>query len=90
MRPRLVIARLILVVAALLVAFSPPERITSAQTPTITNDQDLTRGIESYKQGRYSEAAKLLKTVANKSKSDAHAWYYLGLALLQQGKESAH
>lgn len=87
-RMSFVIARLIFVVAALLALFPPPNlRITSAQTHAVPNDQDLMRGIEFYKQGRYSEAAKQLKIVANKNKGDAQAWYYLGLALVHQEKE---
>ena len=41
------------------------------------------RGIELYNKQKYREATELLKQAVKKNKSDADAWYYLGLTLLQ-------
>jgi TonB family protein len=54
----------------------------SAQNNSADPSQRL-RGIELYGQKKYGEAAELLKQAVKKNKSDADAWYYLGLALLQ-------
>jgi TonB family protein len=48
-----------------------------------TDPSQRPRGIELYNQKKYGEAAELLKQAVKKNKSDADAWYYLGLALLQ-------
>lgn len=52
-----------------------------AQTPPATASARL-RGIDLYQQKKYSEAADVLKQAIGKDKSDADAWYYLGLALI--------
>lgn len=57
----------------------------SAQTVSTDSPQRL-RGIELYGQKDYREAARLLKQAVKKDKNDADAWYYLGLALLQNPK----
>jgi TonB family protein len=67
-------------VAFLFVAFTT----TQAQTNPTPKSGDLDRGIELYHQGNYSAASDLLKKVANETKTDDTAWYYLGLSLLRQ------
>jgi Flp pilus assembly protein TadD len=57
----------------------------SAQNNSADPSQRL-RGIELYGQKKYGEAAEVLKKAVQKNKSDADAWYYLGLALLQNPK----
>jgi len=44
------------------------------------------RGVELYHQKKYSEAAEVLKQAVTKDKTDADAWYYLGLALITDPK----
>lgn len=44
------------------------------------------RGIELYQQKKYSEAAEVLKQAITKDKTDADAWYFLGLALITDPK----
>lgn len=58
---------------------------SSAQTASPDNSQRL-RGIELYNQHNYSEAIRSLKQAVKKDKSDADAWYYLGLALFEDPK----
>ena len=57
-----------------------------AQTGPADSSTLRLRGIELYHQKRYSEAANLLKQVITKNKTDADAWYYLGLALITDPK----
>src|SRR6185369_4908589 len=57
-----------------------------AQTGLADTSTLRLRGIELYHQKRYSEAANLLKQVITKDKTDADAWYYLGLALITDPK----
>jgi len=45
------------------------------------------RGIELYRQGKFSEAAKHLETAVKVNKADDEAWHYLGLVLLTQPKK---
>lgn len=44
------------------------------------------RGIELYRQKNYREAAKVLKQAVANDKTNADAWYYLGLALITDSK----
>lgn len=59
----------------------------NGQTASIVKVEERTTGIELYRQGKFSEAAKQLRKAASKNKTDAEAWHFLGLALLQQGKK---
>jgi hypothetical protein len=58
---------------------------SSAQTGS-TDYSQRARGVELYHQQKYREAAGLLKQAVKQDKSDADAWYYLGLTLLQDPK----
>lgn len=58
---------------------------SSAQTASPDNSQRV-RGIELYNQQNYREAIRLLKQAVKKDKGDADAWYYLGLALIEDPK----
>jgi TonB family protein len=71
-------------VLALLVTCAPGIP-SSAQTASPDNSQRI-RGIELFHQHHYSESVSLLKQVVKKDKSDADAWFYLGLALLKDPK----
>lgn len=42
------------------------------------------KGIELYRQSNFVEASKILRIAVKENKTDHEAWYYLGLALLQQ------
>src|SRR5258705_8306106 len=53
-----------------------------AQTGPADSSKLRLRGIELYHQKNFSEAADLLKRAITKDKTDADAWYYLGLALI--------
>ena len=55
---------------------------TLAQTVPATTSALRLRGIELYNQKKYSEAADLLKQAITNDKTDADAWYFLGLALI--------
>lgn len=57
---------------------------TSTPGPNVEERQ---RAIDLYHQEKFAEAAKLLRKILKKSKSDNESWYYLGLALLRQPKE---
>ena len=47
---------------------------------------DLDRGIELYKQGKYSEAESELRTVVAENEINARARRFLGLAMLEEWK----
>jgi TonB family protein len=55
-------------------------RASSAKTLS----DDVARGIESYKSGDADAAIKLLRAATKKDKTDADAWYYLGLSYEKQ------
>lgn len=57
-----------------------------AQTGSADSSTQRLRGIELYRQKNYREAAGALKQATKKDKADADAWYYLGLAYLQDPK----
>lgn len=58
--------------------------IAFAQTNPTQDSIDRNRGIELYRQGKYSDASDFLKKLVKKNKTDEQAWYYLGLALARQ------
>lgn len=60
--------------------------LTCAQTGSTSTSPQRLRGIELYRQKKYSEAASALKKAVEKNKIDAEGWYYLGLALIQDPK----
>jgi tetratricopeptide (TPR) repeat protein len=57
-----------------------------AQQPAGNPSEDRDRGIQLYQQGDFHGAVKLLRSAANKGKTDLSAWHWLGLALERQGK----
>ena len=79
-----------LFVAALLLLSTPNSSLaitTSAQAPPTANAEERQRGMELYRQGKFSEAANLLRKALRQNKADDEAWYYLGVVLLHQPKE---
>ena len=48
-----------------------------------SNSEQRNRGIQLYKQGDVKGAAKILSSIVRQNKSDADAWYFLGLALVR-------
>jgi TonB family protein len=60
---------------------------TQTSSTSVANVEERQRGIALYREEKFSEAAKVLRKVLKKSKSDDEAWYYLGLSLLNQPKE---
>src|SRR5262249_9111031 len=74
--------------AALLSCFFSPlvgshSSIFAQQTPPAIEKE---RGIELYRKGNFSEAAKALKGAVKKQGGDPDAWYYVGLSLHRAGK----
>ncbi len=59
----------------------------SVQSTAGTSTAERTRGKELYRQGKSSEAAKLLQKAVKVNKADDEAWYYLGLAFFHQPKK---
>jgi TonB family protein len=55
-----------------------------AQQPPSQGEKE--RGVELYRKGNHSEAAKVLQAVVKKQAADADAWYFLGLSLHRTGK----
>jgi len=51
--------------------------------PQISEDENLTKGIDSFKNGRYDEALALFKKVAEKFPSNVEGYYNLGLTHLR-------
>lgn len=61
----------------------------SANSQETTTTQSVTEtdvGIQLYKQGNYQSAIRALQDSVGKNKTDADAWYYLGLALNRIGE----
>lgn len=46
------------------------------------------QGLELLNQRKYKDAGRVFRKAVEKNKTDPHAWYYLGFALLQQEKET--
>src|SRR6266849_668655 len=61
--------------------------VVSAQDESATAPGEVRHGIELYRQHKYADAANVLKRALKENKSDADAWYYLGLALIQDLKK---
>jgi TonB family protein len=57
------------------------------QTAAAGVADDLTRGVELYKQGGDKEAIEVLRRVVKRNKNEIAAWHYLGLAYARQGKK---
>jgi tetratricopeptide (TPR) repeat protein len=53
-----------------------------AQTAPANASALRARGVELYRQKKYSEAAEVLKQAITKDKADADSWYFYGLALI--------
>jgi TonB family protein len=47
---------------------------------------DLTKGIQAYDSGKYSESINIFKTVTKTDGNNSDAWHYLGLAYIRIGK----
>jgi TonB family protein len=82
-KPHAKIFALLGLVLSLVYALEVPN---CAQTVSTGPSTERLRGIELYRQKRYSEAASALKKAIEENKTDAEGWYYLGLALLQNPK----
>jgi TonB family protein len=54
-----------------------------SQQSVENNSEQRNRGIELYKQGDNKGAVKILGALVKKEKTDADAWYFLGLALVR-------
>jgi tetratricopeptide (TPR) repeat protein len=54
----------------------------------VASAQDLGKGIEQYRQGKYSESESTLRQAVSAKGEDQQANLYLGLALLEQKKAS--
>jgi TonB family protein len=81
-RPRLasyLIAALLLISAS----HSAIPFFVAAQTKVPIDSEDQQHAKELYRQGRFADAASLLRKVVKENKSDEEGWYYLGLSLLQ-------
>jgi TonB family protein len=74
-----IVLTFILLIAPLGVTASPQES-TVSQSVTETEI-----GIQLYKQGNYQSAIRALEDSVSKNKTDADAWYYLGLTLNRTG-----
>ena len=59
----------------------------SAQTPANAINAERERAIELIKQKQFPAASQILKRVVDQNKTDADAWYFLGVALMQHVKE---
>src|SRR5258705_1803116 len=57
--------------------------LVSAQSPTTVSNQDREIGIKQLQSGHASEALSALKKATKRSKLDADAWYYLGVAYIR-------
>lgn len=57
-----------------------------APAPDSTVSAETERGIKLYKSGDDAGAVKVLRAVVKQAKTDADAWYYLGLAQTRAGK----
>lgn len=58
-----------------------------AQQPRQAVSEETARAIQLYQQGDNKAAVKVLRDATKKNKTDAEAWRYFGLILLQDGKE---
>jgi TonB family protein len=54
----------------------------------VSSVPEQVRGLELVTQGKFKEAAKVLRKAVDKNNKDPDTWYYLGLALLQQEDET--
>jgi TonB family protein len=77
----------LIVVVLLLILCWSVSITANGQTASTVKVEERAAGTELYRQGKFSEAAKQLRKAADKNKTDAEAWHFLGLALLQQGKK---
>src|SRR5688572_3849856 len=55
-----------------------------SQTVNGFSHEERDAGLKLYQEGRYSEASAALKRAVKRNKTDADAWYYLGLTHLRQ------
>lgn len=89
MKPRTFIkgvpTQLLCAVAASLFLFGGAAMSVQAQQTAPANE-DMTRGLELYKQGDDKGAIEVLRRVVKKSKNEVAAWYGLALAYSRQGK----
>lgn len=67
---------------------TPFDVFAATQSAAIATPEERNHGLALYKQGKFADAAKVFRKAVDKNKSDDEGWYYLGLALLQQPKET--
>src|ERR1044072_7649540 len=67
-------------------AARPVRQTPAAAQQSSTNDEELERAKRLLAQGDAKGAADALKPIAERRKTDADAWYYLGFALTRAGK----
>lgn len=80
--------RVLLLVASLLLSGATLATPVLAQQPAATSAaDDLTRGLELYKQGDDKGATEVLRGVVKKNENEIAAWYYMALAYERQGKK---
>lgn len=73
-------------IAALLLISSSHSAVSpfvAAQTNVPINSQNQQFAKELYRQGRFTEAASLLRKLIKENKVDKESWYYLGLSLIE-------
>ncbi len=67
---------------------TPFDVFAVTQSAAIANAEERDHGLVLNKQGKFAEAAKVFRKAVERNKSDGEAWYYLGLAFLQQPQET--
>ncbi|MGI8836235.1 MAG: tetratricopeptide repeat protein [Pyrinomonadaceae bacterium] len=73
-------------IAALLLISPSHSAVSScvaAQTNVPIDSHNQQYAKELYRQGRFAEAASLLRKLIKENKSDKESWYYLGLSLIE-------
>ena len=60
-----------------------PQSLATGSSAQIENRN---RAIQLYRVDKFAEAVKILRSVVKDDKTDHEAWYFMGLALLPQGK----
>jgi tetratricopeptide (TPR) repeat protein len=71
---------------ALLACVAPPHAAAQRPEAQKSADEKFERGRRLYQQGDAASAIPLLRDAAEHRKTDADAWYYLGLALSRAGR----
>lgn len=77
---------LCLALCALTVLWWATTAARAQQTTAASANDELTQGLELYKQGNDKAAIEILRRVVKKNKTEIAAWYALALAYTRQGK----